>query len=109
MARAVQRILSLFLIVVMGAATNAPILDAILFHGRNSTQDITPHYASKSCHAERCAISYPARHSGLSADVPPPLRLHAPVENATSPRPATPELAPVVPNQHRPRAPPSIV
>jgi hypothetical protein len=110
MARtALARIVSAALIVVMSGATNAPILDAIVFHGRNHSEIVRPHYSTSTCHAERCAIQYTARDSRPSPEVLLPVRIVPAARSRAVSWPPMAALAPVVPNQHRPRAPPSFV
>jgi hypothetical protein len=105
----IGRFVSVALIIIMSGATNAPILDAILFHGRNHSEIVRPHYSETTCHAERCAIQYTARDSRPTPAIQLPVRIVLTTRGAAISWPPLVAPAPLVPDQHRPRAPPSYV
>jgi len=105
----VGRFVSAALILIMSGATNAPILDAILFHGKNHSEIVRPHYSETTCHAERCAIQYTARDSRPSPEIHLPVRIILTEHGGEVVWPPMAAPAPVIPDQHRPRAPPSYV
>ena len=105
----IGRFVSAALILIVSGATNAPILDAILFHGKNHSEIVRPHYSETTCHAERCAIQYTARDSRPLPEVQLPVRI---VLTGRGPAVAWPPMVaptPVVPHQNLPRAPPSFI
>jgi hypothetical protein len=104
-----RRVLSAMLILVMGVVTNAPALDALLFHGKNHNDVFQPHYDSSRCHAERCAIEYPARDSRLAPLVTVQLRILTTSDWTPRHRAPTPLLSSAPLDQNHSRAPPSIV